>query len=108
MWDLSVYAKLGRKVIVQGQIRAGLAHTRGHTQTHWEHDLYSLFSVFLLWHFPGSSYYNSWGNGYQYGSGLTESWTYYKAGVPRNFAYQPTSLMQLDLVFIKFYLCGRS
>lgn len=56
----------------------------------------SLLAIYYLINQERDSFVE-WGNGFYYGSGNTESWNYYKSGVPKNVAYQPTNMMKFDI-----------
>ncbi|MCV6021468.1 hypothetical protein OFO93_33725, partial [Escherichia coli] len=53
--------------------------------------------MFYLNYHPERSYFNQWNNGYLYGSNNTTSDNFWKAGVPKNIAYQPSTLLAIDL-----------
>jgi len=46
---------------------------------------------------PHYSYFNPWNNGYVYGSGNTTSDNFWRSGIPKNLAYQPSSLLGIEL-----------
>ena len=89
MWDNFAYAALGKKSLIQGQLWAGAVQLLGRSQrSHWERDISTLLAVYYLVNVPGYTSFQSWGNGYYYGSANTFTYNYYKAGVPMNMAYQ--------------------
>ncbi|UTZ39611.1 hypothetical protein HB763_24100 [Vibrio campbellii] len=96
-WDNSALAKAGQKVIYQATTRYGRVQYFGNTEDNWKQDQYSALAAFYLNHHPDRSYFNQWNNGYLYGSNNTTGDNFWKAGVPKNIAYQPSSLLAVDL-----------
>ncbi|MFH4467832.1 hypothetical protein INT50_23505 [Vibrio diabolicus] len=96
-WDNSALAKVGQKVIYQATTRYGRVQYFGNTEDNWKQDQYSALAVFYLNYHPERSYFNQWNNGYLYGSNNTTVNNFWKAGVPKNIAYQPSTLLATDL-----------
>lgn len=96
-WDNSALASTGQNVIFQATTRYGRVGYFGNTQAHWEADQYASLAVFYLNYHPGISYFHQWNAGFVYGSGNTSIDNFYQAGVPKNIAYQPTHLLEIDL-----------
>ncbi len=96
-WDNSALAKAGQKVIYQATTRYGRVQYFGNTEDNWKQDQYSALAAFYLNHHPDRSYFNQWNNGYLYGSNNTTGDNFWKAGVPKNIAYQPSALLAVDL-----------
>lgn len=88
MWDTFAYAALGKKSIIQGQLWDGQVQLIGKSKRAYERDSATLLAVYYLLNVPGSTSFQNWGNGYYYGSANTQSYNYYKTGVPMNMAYQ--------------------
>jgi hypothetical protein len=89
IWDNFAYAALGKKSLIQGQLWDGAIFLADKTKrSNWERDIGTLLAVYYLMNVPGYTSFQSWGNGYYYGSANTASYNYYKAGVPMNMAYQ--------------------
>ncbi|WP_050908345.1 hypothetical protein [Vibrio harveyi] len=96
-WDNAALAKAGQKVIYQATTRYGRVQYFGNTEDNWKQDQYSALAAFYLNHHSGYSYFNQWNSGYLYGSNNTTVDNFWKAGVPKNIAYQPTTLLAVDL-----------
>ena len=100
MWDNFAYAALGKKSLIQGQLWAWAVQLLGRSQrSHWERDISTLLAVYYLVNVPGYTSFQSWGNGYYYGSANTFTYNYYKAGVPMNMAYQVDIETQFYCIF---------
>ncbi|EKO3822779.1 hypothetical protein NTH40_004361 [Vibrio harveyi] len=96
-WDNAALAKAGQKVIYQATTRYGRVQYFGNTEDNWTQDQYSALAAFYLNHHSGYSYFNQWNSGYLYGSNNTTVDNFWKAGVPKNIAYQPSALLAVDL-----------
>ena len=96
-WDNAALAKAGQKVIYQATTRYGRVQYFGNTEDNWKQDQYSALAAFYLNHHSGYSYFNQWNSGYLYGSNNTTVDNFWKAGVPKNIAYQPSALLAVDL-----------
>lgn len=96
-WDNAALAKVGQKVIYQATTRYGRVQYFGNTEDNWKQDQYSALAAFYLNHHSGYSYFNQWNSGYLYGSNNTTVDNFWKAGVPKNIAYQPSALLAVDL-----------
>ncbi|WP_045454625.1 hypothetical protein [Vibrio campbellii] len=96
-WDNSALAKAGQKVIYQATTRYGRVQYFGNTEDNWKQDQYSALAAFYLNHHPERSFFNQWNSSYLYGSNNTTADNFWKAGVPKNIAYQPSALLAVDL-----------
>ncbi|CAM4200029.1 hypothetical protein [Vibrio agarivorans] len=96
-WDNSALAAKGKRVIFQASTRYGRVQYFGTSKENWQADQYSSLAAYYLNHHPQRSYFNQWNNGYQYGSDNTTESNYWKVGVAKNIAYQPTHLLNIDL-----------
>ncbi|ABU73422.1 hypothetical protein [Vibrio campbellii] len=96
-WDNSALAKAGQKVIYQATTRYGRVQYFGNTEDNWKQDQYSTLAAFYLNHHPERSFFNQWNSSYLYGSNNTTAENFWKAGVPKNIAYQPSALLAVDL-----------
>ncbi|CAE6933395.1 hypothetical protein ACOMICROBIO_LKFPLAJE_03266 [Vibrio sp. B1FIG11] len=96
-WDNSALAKASQKVIYQATTRYGRVQYFGNTEDNWKKDQYSALAAFYLNHHPERSFFNQWNNSYLYGSNNTNADNFWKAGVPKNIAYQPSALLAVDL-----------
>ena len=62
------------------------APLRQANRTSWEFDQESCLAQYYLLHFPELTFFSVWGNGYNYGSGLTTPNNWWESGVPMNMA----------------------
>ena len=96
-WDNSALAHAGRSVIYQATVREGRVQYFGNTEQSWRQDQYAALAIYYLNYQPGYSYFNQWDKSYFYGSGNTTANNFWKSGVAKNIAYQPTELLAVDL-----------
>lgn len=97
-WDVAASAAIGVRSLVQCMLRHGRAVELGkEVKEHWEWDQESCLAQYYLLQFPGYTYLNVWGNGFNYGSVNTYSSNWWRPGVPMNVAYQPTSMLRADI-----------
>ncbi|WP_333912155.1 hypothetical protein [Vibrio coralliirubri] len=96
-WDNSALAYNGQSVIFQATTRYGRVQYLGNSEENWKQDQYSTLAIYHLNRHAQHSYFNQWNNGYVYGSGNTTADTFWQSGVPKNIAYQPSSLLAVDL-----------
>jgi hypothetical protein len=96
-WDNSALAYSGKSVIFQATTRYGRVQYFGNTQENWQQDQYSALAIYYLNHHTDRSYFNQWNSSYLYGSHNTTSDNYYTSGIAQNIAYQPTSLLKVDI-----------
>jgi hypothetical protein len=97
VWDIFALAAQGKKSVV-------FTHGGGkgnvffeNTQSGWENSITAGLAMYYLINVPGSTSYVSWNKTYNYGSGNTTIDNFYKAGVPKNIAYQPTKMLEQDI-----------
>lgn len=96
-WDNSALAYAEQGVIFQATTRYGRVHHYGNSEQNWKQDQYSALAIYHLSRHPHYSYFNQWNNGYVYGSGNTTSDNFWRSGIPKNLAYQPSSLLAIEL-----------
>ncbi|PML47508.1 hypothetical protein BCT35_19255 [Vibrio lentus] len=97
LWDNSALAYADQSVIFQATTRFGRVQFFGSSEQNWKQDQYSALAIYYLNHHAQHSYFNQWNNGYVYGSDNTTQDNFWKSGVPKNVAYQPSSLLAVDL-----------
>ncbi len=100
MWDTFAYAALGKKTIIQATFRSGLVRSdfpNTNMRSNWDRDAETLLAQYYLLHMPDSTYLNMWNWSFNYGSGNTTAADYHTAGIPKNIAYQPEALLQVDM-----------
>lgn len=96
-WDVFAAAHRGTRSIVQVQNEYGRARLLRNKKKSWDYDREALLAQYYLVNVPGSTYVHFWDHSFQYGSGNTARWVYARSGVPKNLAYQPTSLLLHDI-----------
>ena len=97
-WDVGAATAHGIRSLVQCQLRHGRVAKLGKgNRSNWEADQESCLAQYYLLHHPGMTYFNVWGNGFNYGSQNTYLSNWWEAGVPMNYAYQPAMLLGADI-----------
>lgn len=96
-WDVSAAAQLGKKSIVMLHNKYGRARLLRNSRKSWDYDRESLLAQYYFLNIPDSTYAQFWDHSFTYGSGNTQPWVYPQAGIPRNVAYQPTSMLMQDI-----------
>lgn len=88
-----------KKHLMMGHVLGVTTDTN--TQETWERKLTELTVLYYLVQVPGQTYMQWWNATANYGSGNTSSAPIYngfwKAGVPRNYAYRPHGLLSADI-----------
>lgn len=99
MWDVAVSNQANQDSLILGHVQWGRVDKIGNTKENWEKDLESVLAGYYLISDPEHTYFNGWNPTFYYGSGntLESKWSYYKAGVPKNYAYQPHGLLSVDI-----------
>lgn len=97
MWDNLAFAEKSIKTIFQATVRYGKSTLFGSTKENWLQDLYSCLVIYYLTMPPSQSYFNQWNSSFQYGSGNTSKHNFWKEGIPKNIAYQPIHLWDIDI-----------
>ncbi|WP_461535701.1 hypothetical protein [Spongorhabdus nitratireducens] len=98
LWDTFALAHAGRQSIIMSAIRQKTnVQLFGNTQDSWERDIETGLAQFYLINVPGWTWFQQWNQSFIYGSGNTSSANYFKAGVPRNMAYQPSAMLSIDI-----------
>ena len=68
------------------------------TRETWEERTKHMLAYFYMVNIPNKTAILFWNYSYTYGSKNTDAtYTYWKAGVPKNYAYQPTRMLQVDI-----------
>ncbi|GIV17798.1 MAG: hypothetical protein KatS3mg022_3233 [Armatimonadota bacterium] len=88
-----------KKHVLMGHVTEVTTSTN--TQETWERKLATLTALYYLIQVPGETYMQWWNSSFYYGSGNTIVNTgyngFWKAGVPRNYAYRPHGLLSTDI-----------
>ncbi|QFI39482.1 hypothetical protein FR932_17365 [Moritella marina ATCC 15381] len=97
-WEHFVLAAQGKRNILMANTRkGGKVSWQGHTTANWSHDKSTNLAIFYLLNNPSLDFYQQWNNSFYYSSSNTESNNFYQAGIPKNAAYQPTSMLRHDI-----------
>ena len=98
LWDTFALAHAGKDSIIMSMLKHKThVWQYGNTQDNWERDQETGLALFYLINVPGATWYQQWNQTFVYGSGNTSGSNYYKAGVPKNMAYQPSMMLSVDI-----------
>ena len=90
-------------IAARGALSALFAHHGNYsaegrnTRETWEYRTKHLLAYYYMVNIPGKTSITLWNHSYYYGSDNTHTGIFWKAGVPKNYAYQPTRMLQVDI-----------
>lgn len=97
-WEHFVLAAQGKRNILMANTRkGGKVRWQGHTASNWQHDKSTNLAIFYLFNNPSLDFYQQWNDSFYYSSNNTDKVNYHQAGIPKNAAYQPTSMLRHDI-----------
>ena len=97
-WEHFALAAQGKRSILMANTRkGGKVRWQGHTAANWSHDKSTNLALFYLLNNPQLDFYQQWNNSFYYSSANTDNNNFYQAGIPKNAAYQPTSMLRHDI-----------
>ncbi|MGJ8671158.1 MAG: hypothetical protein ACSHXK_16865 [Oceanococcus sp.] len=96
-WDIFALSAAGKKSLVQLTTRNGRIRQIANTEDNWDRDQETLLSQYYLINVPGSTYAQFWNHTFRYDSKNTDPSNFHTSGVPKNYAYQPTGLLEADI-----------
>ncbi len=97
MWDSFALSALDKKNIIIAHAGWTGSIPIVHTKEAWEARIATGLAMYYLVNVPGKTFYTSWNSSYNYGSMNTVAGNFYKAGVPKNIAYQPSLMLAVDI-----------
>ena len=98
-WDNFALAAADIKSVISMHHRNGRVSKLGNTEANWAKDSESGLALYYLMNLTDNTYFHAWNSTFQYGSDNTfETPTnFWKAGVPKNYAYQPVGMLEVDI-----------
>ncbi|MGF1725051.1 hypothetical protein [Photobacterium nomapromontoriensis] len=103
-WDSFALAKLGDKSLIMATTKGGYSSQHPLTPQAWYQDIATGLALYYFFNIPGQTYYHSWNQTFYYGSGNTqvtpsnpEKSNWYRNGVPKNWAYQPSAMLRVSI-----------
>ncbi|PSW02093.1 hypothetical protein [Photobacterium lipolyticum] len=96
-WDSFALAHLGDKSLIMSTTRGGRSELQPASMTAWHKDIETGLALYYFFNIPGMTYYHSWNQTFVYGSGNTTTANWYRQGVPKNWVYQPTKMLEVDI-----------
>lgn len=98
-WDNFALAAKNIKSVITMHHRYGRVLKQGNTDNNWAKDSESGLALYYLMNVADTTYFHAWNSTFQYGSNNTFEATtnFWKAGVPKNYAYQPVDMLKVDI-----------
>lgn len=98
-WDNFALAHANKKSVIMGHNRAGRVAKIANSEESWAKDSESQLTLYYMMNVPEKTYFQAWNSSFNYGSGNTFKAvsSYWKAGVPKNYAYQPSKMLAVDI-----------
>jgi hypothetical protein len=96
-WDNFALAKQGDKSLLMHTTKHGRSFYQPDSQDAWETDIETGLALYYLFNIPNHTWFNSWNQTWRYGSDNTTTQIWYRAGVPKNIAYHPESILKHDI-----------
>ncbi|MEZ8740196.1 hypothetical protein L4D00_03105 [Photobacterium swingsii] len=96
-WDNFALAKLGDKSLIMVSVKSGRSQVAPLLPAAWHQDIETGLALYYLFNIPQQTYYHSWNAGFYYGSGNTDEKNWYRQGVPKNWVYQPSAMLEVDI-----------
>jgi uncharacterized repeat protein (TIGR01451 family) len=90
-------------IAARGALSALFAHhgnysaSGNNTRETWEYRAKHLLAYYYMVNIPNKTSIVFWNHSFYYNSRNTDTSIYWKAGVPKNYAYQPTRMLQVDI-----------
>ncbi len=97
MWDIFALAQSNKTTTIIAHAGWTGSIPILNTKTAWESRISTGLAMYYLVNIPGKTFYTSWNNSYNYGSGNTEEGNFYQPGIPKNIAYQPSLMLSVDI-----------
>jgi len=98
-WDNFALAARDVKSVITMHHRYGRAQKLENTQDNWAKDSEAGLALYYLMNVKDKTYYHAWNSTFQYGSNNTfeAPTSFWKAGVPKNYAYQASDMLKVDI-----------
>ncbi|KLV06048.1 hypothetical protein ABT56_10560 [Photobacterium aquae] len=103
-WDSFALAKRDDKSLIMVTTKGGRSSQNPLSPEAWNQDIATGLALYYLFNIPGQTYYHSWNQTFYYGSGNTDvsqdnptNSTWYRGGVPKNWAYQPSAMLRVAI-----------
>ncbi len=96
-WDNFALARQGDKSLIMVSAKGGRSQVAPLLSTAWHQDIETGLALYYLFNIPQRTYYHSWNASFYYGSGNTTDKNWYRQGVPKNWVYQPSAMLKVDI-----------
>ncbi|MCW8328080.1 hypothetical protein MD588_04595 [Photobacterium sp. SDRW27] len=96
-WDSFALAKTGDKSLIMATVKGGRSELSPSSAQAWLRDIETGLALYYFFNLPGYTYFHSWNQSYIYDSGNTTLRNWYRQGVPKNWVYQPSAMLEVDI-----------
>jgi len=96
-WETFALAKAGDKSLIMSSVKGGRSELTPSSDDAWQRDIETGLAQYYFFNLPGYTFFHSWNQSYFYGSGNTTLRTWYRQGIPKNWVYQPTGMLEIDI-----------
>ncbi|OAN14344.1 hypothetical protein A3K86_12165 [Photobacterium jeanii] len=96
-WDNFALAQQKDKSLIMASMKGGRSQRVPLLPAAWHQDITTGLALYYLFNLPQQTYYHSWNSSFYYGSGNTDEANWYRQGVPKNWAYQPSEMLAVDI-----------
>lgn len=96
-WETFALAKAGDKSLIMASAKGGRSELEPSSAYAWQRDIETGLAQYYFFNLPGYTFFHSWNQTYFYGSGNTTLRNWYRQGVPKNWVYQPTAMLEVDI-----------
>ncbi|MGF1730334.1 hypothetical protein [Photobacterium kasasachensis] len=96
-WETFALAKAGDKSVIMASVKGGRSELAPSSDLAWQRDIETGLAQYYFFNLPGYTFFHSWNQTYFYGSSNTTLRNWYRQGVPKNWVYQPTGMLEIDI-----------
>ncbi|MEL6114313.1 hypothetical protein P0Y67_03780 [Photobacterium sp. SP02] len=96
-WQHFALSAEGAKSVLMVSMRDGHSYLHPGDERAWHQDVETGLALYYLFNLPGQTYYHNWGDSLSVDSTNTSMRDWYRPGLPKNWVYQPTAMLKVDL-----------
>ncbi|UIP27266.1 hypothetical protein [Photobacterium sp. TLY01] len=96
-WQHFALSAEGAGSVLMVSIRDGHSYLHPGDERAWQQDVETGLALYYLFNLPGQTYYHNWGDSLSIDSTNTSMRDWHRPGLPKNWVYQPTAMLKVDL-----------